>query len=114
MKIRILKSINKEYIVKLMNDQCSNKLVTLDIKKMLGEQFRDLKSIIRSKILRNKKILNNYFKKMTIKQESALTKESLERMLEEASIWQKLFSKDIDIIYINGLSVSTSLHQFYG
>ena len=58
--------------------------------------------------------LNVLFKKMARKPEPVWTKESLERVLEEATIQQKLYLKDIEIIYIDEFSVNTRHYQFYG
>ena len=51
---------------------------------------------------------------MTRKPEPALTHESLTKVLEVATIQQKLYSKGIEVIYVDEFSVNTRNHQFHG
>ena len=112
---RILKDFHKKYIDRLVESQYMNKITTSSIKKKLGEQFEDLKSVSKSTIIRwLKKDLNCSYKKMTRKPEPALTPESLGKVLEVAVIQQKLYAKGIEVIYVDEFSVNTRHHQFHG
>ena len=56
---RILKDFHKEYNDRFVEAQYMNKITASNIKKKLGEQFKDLKSISKSTIIR---WLKNLFK----------------------------------------------------
>ena len=111
---RILKDFLKEYIDKFVEAQYMNKITASSIKKKLGEQFEDLKSVSKSTIIWwLKKGFNCSYKKMTRKPEPALTPESLVKVLEVATIQQKLYSSRVEVIYVDEFSVNTRHHQFH-
>ena len=112
---RILKDFHKEYIDRFVEKQYMNKITASNIKKKLGEQFEDLKSVSKSTIIRwLKKDLNCSYKKMTRNPEPALTPESLVKVLKVATIQQKLYSSGVEVIYVDEFSVNTRHHQFHG
>ena len=51
---------------------------------------------------------------MAIKPQPALTNESLTKVLQVATIQQKLYSQEVEIIYVDEFSANTRNHQFYG
>ena len=114
-KRRILKYCHKEFIEKLVDTQFKQKLTAFNIRMKLGEKFEELKNVSKSTITRwLKSDLNCSYKKMARKSQPALTNESLTKVLQVATIQQKLYSQEVEIIYVDEFSVNTRNHQFYG
>ena len=110
-----MKNIHKEYIDELADSQFVCKLTAFSIKKKLEEEFEDPKNISKSTITRwLKSDLNYSYKKMIRKPKPSLTHESLTKVMEAATIQHKLYSKGIEVIYVDEFLVNTRNHQFHG